>query len=126
SFDVDLDERFGAKRAHDHIARNALQSIRIHTVPPRHLPDQAVIEAHLLDLAGADAVGATIANVTDPRTFRPQQARGRRRTHAAKLRVLLSLGVDGGISFNKRLAQRRDAVLGSLLVVGVGDDADGQ
>ena len=126
SFNVHLNERLGTERAHNDIARNALEAIRIDAVPPRHLPNQAVVEAHLLDLAGANAISAAIADVADPGTFRPEQQCGRRGAHAAEFGILLPLGVNRGIGFNERLAQGRHTVLGSLLVIGVRDDAHGQ
>ncbi len=64
--------------------------------------------------------------MTDPDTFRPEQQRRAGRAHATELGVLLPLGMNRGIGFDKRFAQGRNAVLGRLLVIGMGNDADRQ
>ena len=68
---VYLHQRLGSQGAHNDVAGDPRQSVRIHVLATRHLPDQAVIEAHLFDDALADTVGPAVADVADPRSLRP-------------------------------------------------------
>src|SRR5712692_8348911 len=104
AFDVDLNKRLRTQRTHDDIAGNALQAFRIDPLAPGHFPDETVVEADLLDLAIANAISAAVAHMPDPGPLRPEQEGGRGCAHAAKIRVLLALGVNGRIRFDKRFS----------------------
>src|SRR5205823_12464707 len=71
------------------------------------LPDPAMIEAELLDMAAANAIGAAIADVGDPGAFGAQDQADRGGAHAAELAVLIAAVVDRTVRFQKRLADGR-------------------
>ena len=124
AFQIHLHQRLGTERADDNVAGNARQPFRIDALPAGHFPDEAVIEAHLFDLAGADAIGPAVADVPDPGAVGTEEKGRGGGPHTAKFRVLLPLGVDAGVGFDKGLAQGGNAALRRVLVIGVRDDAD--
>src|SRR2546425_72120 len=74
--DIHLDQRFRPQRAHDDVARNALQLLRVLPLSAGQLPHQAMVEAELLDFAVAYAVSAAVADVADPDAFRAEKDGG--------------------------------------------------
>ena len=126
ALDVDGHEWFGTQGSKDDVAGNPLDGFRVHVLAAGVFPNHAVVEAELLHLTAADAVSPAVADMSHPGTVRAQHQGGGRCPHALELTVLLSTGMDTGIGLDERLAQGGSGSLAGVLVIGVGNDPNGQ
>src|SRR5262249_47945399 len=85
-FNVHFDFRVRTERANDNVLFEVPQFVRVDTLPACNLPHPRMIEGELFGLAVADAVRATVANVSDPRAFRSNDQCGAGRAQPAELR----------------------------------------
>ena len=105
---------------------DAVQFFGSLSLPAGQLPDEAVVEAELLDLAVADAVGPAVADVADPGAFGPQHEAGGRGAHALEFAVLPGRGCGCAVGFDEGLAQGDDGAFVGVLGIDVRDAVGGQ
>ena len=96
------------------IAGEVLHLGRVDVFEAGVLPDVAVVVGELLDEAVANAVGPAIADVGEPGGLGPQHQGRASGAGAAKLVVLLAVGVDGGVGFEEGLAEAAERPRGRI------------
>ncbi len=105
---VDLDLRFGAEGAGDDRALGVVLGLGVGELAlAPHLLDQRVVAGQPFELAGAEAVGAAVADVADRHLLglEVDDHRRRRRPHPGQLGVLAGALVDRPVRRFDRLGQ---------------------
>jgi hypothetical protein len=101
SFDVDLDVRVRPEAAGDHIARvKEFYILWRCSTQPNHFPLETMVKCQLLNMAAADSVDTTIANMANQGTSFGETEDTARRSHSFEFTVLPPSVIDGFVCRN--------------------------